>query len=261
MPFSMAFQPIVDVAAGRPYAYEALVRGPQGEGAMTVLSQITPENRYAFDQSCRRQAILLASKLNLQATGAKLSINFLPGAVYSPAACIQLTLKTAREADFPLDRLIFEVTEQEEVKSPQHLQEIADEYRKHGFELAIDDFGAGYANLNLLANLHSTIVKLDMDLTRRLQERPRAQHVVRNLVSLCASLNITLIAEGIETIEEYACARDCGITLMQGYILARPAFEALPAFEVPLYFPASSLASVVPTPSRSFTGRWPLPCS
>ncbi len=233
MPFSMAFQPIVDVITGKAFAYEALVRGPAGQGAGTVLSQVTPENMYAFDQNCRRHAITLASKLNLQQTGAKLSINFLPGAVYSPAACIRLTLATANAVDFPLDRLIFELTEMEEVKDPRHVQSIADEYQKHGFEIALDDFGAGFCNLNLFANLQAGILKLDMDLTRNLHERSKAQQVVASMVQLCAALGVRLIAEGIETEEEFWCLRDLGVTLMQGYLFAKPAFEQLPAFRIP----------------------------
>ena len=88
MDFSMAFQPIVDVETGRAFAYEALVRGPHGEPAMTVLSQVNEENRYAFDQSCRVQAISVASRLGLPDTGAFLAINFLPGAVYTARTSI-----------------------------------------------------------------------------------------------------------------------------------------------------------------------------
>ncbi len=122
-PFSMAFQPIVDIDAGRIFAYEALVRGVGGESAFSVLSKVTNENRYAFDQACRVTAIKLAKRLGLEKTSAKLSINFMPGAVYNPAACIQLTLATARQVSFPLDRLIFEITEGEEVKDRAHLKE------------------------------------------------------------------------------------------------------------------------------------------
>jgi EAL domain-containing protein (putative c-di-GMP-specific phosphodiesterase class I) len=81
IPFSMAFQPIVDVRAERVFAYEALVRGLHGESAYSVLSQVTPENKYAFDQGCRVKALTLATQLGLVQTGAKLSINFMPGAV------------------------------------------------------------------------------------------------------------------------------------------------------------------------------------
>ncbi|MET0269679.1 MAG: EAL domain-containing protein, partial [Sphingomonas sp.] len=104
----MAFQPIMDIATGLPFAYEALVRGPNGESAWSVLSQVNEANRYAFDQRCRVKAIETAARAGLLGGLAKLSINFLPNAVYSPAACIQLTLKTARATDFPVDRLIFE---------------------------------------------------------------------------------------------------------------------------------------------------------
>ena len=232
-PFSMAFQPIVNVDTGLAYAYEALVRGPEGQSAYSILSQVTAENRYAFDQGCRVQAITLAAKLGLVATGARLSINFMPGAVYSPAACIQLTLRTAREVAFPIERLIFEIVESEEVVDRAHLRTIVEEYRRRGFLVAIDDFGAGYSGLNLLADFPADVVKLDMDLTRNLHQRPAALTIVKHMVDLARALGSELIAEGVETVEEYAALRSCGIYLMQGYLLAKPAFEVLPSFTLP----------------------------
>lgn len=142
-PFSIAFQPIVDVEAREVFAYEALVRGTNGESAFSVLSQVTKENRYAFDQNCRIVAITTAVRLGLAETGARLSINFMPAAVYSPSACIKLTLDTARSCKFPVDRLIFEITEGEEVRDKAHLRGIIDEYRRCGFQVALDDFGSG----------------------------------------------------------------------------------------------------------------------
>ena len=117
LPISMAFQPIVDVDEARVYAYEALVRGVNGESAASVLSQVTEANRYAFDQNCRVTAITLAARLGVIESGSMLSINFMPGAVYSPAACIQLTLKTASNLGFPTERLIFEITEGEKSRT------------------------------------------------------------------------------------------------------------------------------------------------
>ena len=234
IPFSMAFQPIVDVVRKRPFAYEALVRGPKGESAASVLGQVTAENQYRFDQSCRVTAIRLASRLGLAKTGAALSINFLPGAVYSPAACIQLTLKAAREEAFPLKQLVFELTEVEKVKDRGHLQAIVTEYRKHGFRMALDDFGAGYAGLNLLADLETEIVKLDMELTREIHRRPQALMIVRSMVALCEQMGRQLVAEGVESVEEFHELRRCGIGLFQGYLLAKPGFECLPEFSLPL---------------------------
>lgn len=233
MPFSMAFQPIVDVQARRIFAYEALVRGPQNESAYSVLSQVTEENRYSFDQSCRVEAITQASRLGLAGTGALLSINFMPGAVYSPAACIQLTLRTARELDFPMNRLIFEITEGEKVRDTGHLKDIVHEYHRHGFQVALDDFGAAYSNLNLLAELPADVLKLDMNLIRNIDQRLDAHRIVRSMVLLCHELGTRIIAEGVETEGEYSVLRECGISLMQGYLLAKPAFEELPVFSIP----------------------------
>lgn len=248
MAFSMAFQPIVNVKTGHVYAYEALVRGPGGESAYSVLSQVTEENRYAFDQSCRVQAITIASALGLAETGAKLSINFLPGAVYSPAACIRLTLETAEQVSFPKDRLIFEFTEAEQVGDPRHLHAIAREYQKHGFHIAIDDFGAGYANLSLFADLPANVLKIDMELIRNIHLRPKAQALVRMFGMVCRQFGVAMVAEGIETVEEYTTLRECGVALMQGYLLARPAFEELPSFTLPHPATANVLPAAVLPP-------------
>jgi EAL domain-containing protein (putative c-di-GMP-specific phosphodiesterase class I) len=229
----MAFQPIVDVARGIPYAYEALVRGTHGEGAYTILSQVTDENRYQFDQTCRRKAITLAAELGLAATGANLAINFMPGAVYSPAACIQLTLETAKKVGFPCKQLIFEITEGEEVRDRAHLRNIVAEYRRLGFKVALDDFGAGHSGMNLLADFPADMIKLDMELTRDLQDRPRAIAIVKSMVRLAEELGSALVAEGVETKDEFRALEACGVTLMQGYLFARPGFEALPAIDMP----------------------------
>jgi EAL domain-containing protein (putative c-di-GMP-specific phosphodiesterase class I) len=231
--FSMAFQPIVDAEAGTVFAYEALVRGPAGEPAFSILSQVTAENRYAFDQSCRVKAITGAVSAGILATGARLSINFLPNAVYSPAACIRLTLKTALESGFPSDRIIFEFTENEEMTDPVHVQSIVESYRKMGFGTALDDFGAGYAGLGLLAKFQPDAIKLDMELIRGVDSSLPRRMIVASLVGLCRDMGIRLIAEGIETEAEYTALRSAGVRYMQGYLFARPAFEALP----PVTFP------------------------
>ena len=233
LPISMAFQPIVDVEAGRVFAYEALVRGENGEPAGWVLDQVQSETLYAFDQLCRVKAIEQASRLKLADTGARLSINFFPGAVYSAEACLRLTLSTADALGFPKDRLIFEITENERVRDRKHIQSIVAAYRKHGFLMALDDFGAGYSGFNLLADLSADLVKLDMDLVRNIDTRPAARSIVRSLQLLCWELGLQLIAEGVETVEEYRTLRECGVSLIQGYLLARPAFEALPEFTLP----------------------------
>lgn len=230
---AMAFQPIVDVQTGMPFAYEALVRGFNGEPAGAVLSGVTPETRYAFDQQCRVAAIEGAVAAGILDTGARLSINFLPNAVYSPVACIQTTLKTARATGFPTDRLIFEFTEGEEMADTDHVKMIVETYRSMGFGTAIDDFGAGHAGLGLLAKFQTDYIKLDMDLIRDIDSSMPRRMIVEGVIRIAAAMNITVIAEGIETEAEYDVLRALGVRYIQGYLLARPGFRSLPDIILP----------------------------
>jgi len=84
--FTMAFQPIVETSESIVWGYEALIRGIAGEGAGEILSRVGPEQRYRFDQACRVKAVELASRLFPKENTPRLSINFLPNAVYEPAA-------------------------------------------------------------------------------------------------------------------------------------------------------------------------------
>jgi EAL domain-containing protein (putative c-di-GMP-specific phosphodiesterase class I) len=232
-PFTMAFQPIVDVDADCVYAYEALVRGPRNEPAHTVLLQVNDQNRFAFDQTSRVNAIVLATGLGILDTGARLSINFMANASRDAGACIQLTLETAAGLGFPCERLIFEIVESEEVLEPGHLRATIEDYRRRGFKIAIDDFGSGHSGLKLLAEFPPDVIKLDIALTRKLHERNAALAIVKAMVPLAKTLGCDLIAEGVEAIEEYEALCDCGISLMQGFLFARPAFETLPDFKLP----------------------------
>jgi len=224
----MAFQPIVDVEAGEVFAYEALIRGLAEQPALDILGRVTPANRYAFDQQCRVKAIEVASAAGLLNTPARLSINFMPNAVYSPMACIQLTLRTAKTHDFPIERLIFEFTENEEMLEPAHVANIVSSYKAMGFQTALDDFGAGHAGLNLLARFQPDIVKLDMELVRGIDASLPRRIIVSGVNRMCETLGVTLIAEGIETQAELDALRGIGIRYIQGYLFARPGFQSLP---------------------------------
>ena len=232
LPFTMAFQPIVDVQSGSVFAHEALVRGPNGEGAQSVLSAVDATNRYGFDQQCRVRAINLAHKLDLAAQGACLSINFMPNAVYEPRACIRLTLAAASAVGFPLENIIFEFTEAERVE-PSHVLGILRSYRDMGFKTAIDDFGAGHAGLNLLAQFQPDIVKLDMELIHGIDTDKTKLTIVRAVTGMLADLGIKTVCEGVETIGEFRALSDLGLSLFQGYLLARPRFEGLAEFQIP----------------------------
>jgi len=223
--FSMAFQPILDVSKNEIFAYEALVRGTQGESASWILEHVNESNRYRFDQAIRVKAIELATSLNLST---HLSINFLPNAVYRPETCIRATLQAAKSFNFPIEHIIFEITEGEKIEDKSHLIAIIQEYKRQGFKTAIDDFGAGYSGLNLLAEFQPDLIKLDLALVRNIHQDKVKQAILHGIMIVCQEVGIDIIAEGIETKEELDFLVQSGIRYVQGFYFAKPEFEKLP---------------------------------
>ena len=222
--FTMALQPIVRFSTRKTWANEALVRGLGGESAGSVFTHVNDGNRYRFDQTCRVKAIRLAAELNIESL---LSINFMPNAVYKPELCIRTTLEAAKEYNFPSNRIIFEITEGEKIERTQHLKEIVNYYQQTGFRTAIDDFGAGYAGLNLLADIQADLIKLDMALVRDIDTDRTRRIIVKGILQVCGDLGIEVIAEGIETPGELSVLVGMGVDLFQGYHFTRPAFQAV----------------------------------
>lgn len=222
----MAFQPVVDIRAGRVYGYEALVRGRNGEGAGQVLAGVNDENRYAFDQKCRVTAIATAAELGLDR---RLSINFLPNAVYHPEACLKLTLQAAAEHRFPASLITFEFTENEQIIDRIKLRSIIETYRRHGFMTALDDFGAGYAGLSLLAEFQPEVIKIDRLLVSGIDTMKPKRIIVSALLTMARDLGLSVVAEGVETREEAMTLAEMGVHLFQGYFFARPVIGKLAA--------------------------------
>jgi len=222
--FAMAFQPIVNPRTRTVYAQEALVRGLQGEPAGEVFRHVNEDNRYAFDQACRVKAIQLAAGLKVPTF---ISINFMPNAVYRAELCIRTTIEAAETYGFPIEQIIFEFTENEYITDLGHVRDIVRHYKERGFLTALDDFGAGYAGLNLLAEIQTDLIKLDMALVRGIETDRRRQAIVRGTMAMCNELSTRVIAEGVETKEELAALQDLGVELFQGYLFARPAFRSL----------------------------------
>lgn len=222
----MAFQPIVDTTRREVFAYEALVRGPQGQSAAWVLGQVQPEQLYRFDQTCRVLAIATAAELRMRT---KLSINFIPNAVYEPANCIRLTLAAADRVGFDASQLMFELTEGERITNPRHALGVLAHYAERGFTTAIDDFGAGFSGLALLAQFQPHILKLDLELVRDIDRLPAKQAIVEGVSGIAARVGSRMLAEGVETRAELDWLRGIGIELFQGYLFARPRLGELPA--------------------------------
>ncbi len=224
VPFSFAYQPIVDAESRRVFAYEALVRGPNGESAASVLDAINPDSLHAFDRDARVHATKLAARLGLNAL---LSLNFLPRSLDTLPDALSSLLDAGVAAGIPARKLLLEVTEGEIIHDARGFAERINTYRAQGLRLAIDDFGADYSGLNLLADFQPDAIKLDMKLVRGIDAHGPRQAIVRAVIQACDDLGIEVIAEGVETELEYRWFSRLGVRLYQGYFFGRPAFEAL----------------------------------
>jgi EAL domain-containing protein (putative c-di-GMP-specific phosphodiesterase class I) len=222
--FSFAFQPIVNAATREVVSFEALVRGPRGEPSAEVFAKVPRENLYRFDQACRVKAIHMARCLNLQ-TG--LNINLFPNAIHLTGMNIRATLQASFQEGFPVEKLIFEVSEAERLIHYSRVVEIFKCYEDFGFQTAIDDFGTGYSGLRMLAEYQPNYIKLDRNIIADIYENHVKQTIVKGIGSICKQLCIEMIAEGVEKVEEYQWLRKAGINLFQGFYFARPVFEAL----------------------------------
>jgi EAL domain-containing protein (putative c-di-GMP-specific phosphodiesterase class I) len=224
--FSFAFQPIIDAVDRTVYSYEALVRGPRGESAAAVFQQIGFADLHDFDRRARVIAIELAARLRVPC---RLNLNFLPQSLKNGPGAIISLFEAAATYQFPIERIVLEVTESEVIDDAAELGRVLNSFRARGLTISIDDFGAGYAGLNLLADFQPDSVKLDMHLVRGIESRGPRQAIVRAILQACVDLGIEVIAEGVETQAEYRWFLEAEVRYFQGFLFAKPGFECLPS--------------------------------
>jgi blue light- and temperature-responsive anti-repressor len=223
---SFAFQPIADISARNVFAYEALARGHAGEPSASVFAAVPANRRHAFDHAARLGAVELAARLGLRE---RLSLNVMPGSLESMPDTLDELVDCATRVGISPGQLVLEITEGEAVQRPKDFTRLLDKYRAQGVRMAIDDFGAGYSGLNLLAYFQPDLIKLDMHLVRGIDHAGPSQAIARAVLQVCDDLGIEVIVEGVETPGEYAWFRRIGVRLFQGYLLCRPGFESLDA--------------------------------
>jgi EAL domain-containing protein (putative c-di-GMP-specific phosphodiesterase class I) len=121
------------------------------------------------------------------------------------------------------NRVVLEVTERASLDHIGGLSSKLAQLRALGFQIALDDLGAGYAGLNSFTQLEPEFVKLDMSLIRDIDQISNKRKIVRSMVGLCRDLGKQIIAEGIERVEERDVCVDLGCDLLQGYLFSKPA--------------------------------------
>jgi len=230
--FSLAFQPIIDFKNHEINSFEALIRGPYGECAQSVLNRVSDENISHFDEVSRWKAIELASRLKIRR---RLNINLSARGLYQVDLNITATFQASLDIGFPVNNIIFEITESESLTDSRSLVRNLKLLQEFGFMTAIDDFGMGYSGLKLLLEYQPNFIKLDRHLISNIYQDSVKQSIFSGIRKMCENLSIDMVAEGIEKIEEFEWLRNAGINYFQGYYFARPAFEALPRVDFQAY--------------------------
>lgn len=231
--FAIAFQPIVDVDTGLTIAQEALVRGPAGQSAGSVLDAVAPADRYRVDADIRRAAVAEAVRLGLARTEAALTLNVYPGCVANPDYGVRRTVADAEASGFPPERLVFEISEMEAVDDPQALAAELSALQQRGLRIALDDVGTGHARMPLLMVWRPDGAKIAREVIMGLDLDPARRERVRLTLAQLNAFGLLPVVEGIETVGELAALRELGVRAMQGFLFARPAVGMLPVPVVP----------------------------
>ncbi|MDX1455472.1 MAG: EAL domain-containing protein, partial [Gammaproteobacteria bacterium] len=193
------FQPIVQASdTSEVFAHECLLRahGADGEliGAGDIFAAATAADlMFQVDRTARLAAIREISKRNYRRP---VFINFNPTAVYDPNFCLRTTIAAAQQSGLEMDQFVFEIVESSAIEDTERLKDILTYYRRAGCRVALDDLGAGYSSLNLLANLRPDFVKFDRELIDGIAEDDFKQVMLRKLLELARELEILTIAEG-----------------------------------------------------------------
>ncbi|MDO9372227.1 MAG: GGDEF domain-containing protein [Gammaproteobacteria bacterium] len=221
------FQPILSFAENRIYGYEALIRGPAQSPLHTPAMLFDDAARGArlaeVDLRCRRVCLEAWQRLHLSG---KLFLNISPASMVQPGFRSGEMLEMMNAAGVAPGQVVMELTEHAPTSDYAMLREAAALYKSMGFEIAIDDLGAGYSSLRLWSELRPDYVKIDMHFVQGIHQDRNKRQFVQSIMEIAYGLNCKVIAEGVERKEEYQVLHGMGITLAQGYYFARP--EALP---------------------------------
>ncbi|MDC7226006.1 MAG: EAL and GGDEF domain-containing protein [Spirochaetales bacterium] len=223
-----AFQPIVNIHTGATHGFEALLRGYEEAGFTSIQNLFNEayadEVLYSLDLHLREKA-LSALYSNPAFAGMKLFYNIDNRVLEMPNYNQGNTEKFLKENNlFPLNFCI-ELSEQHEFSSYNHTHQILRDYKEQNYRIAIDDFGTGYSGLTLLYHCEPDYIKIDRFFIENINADSRKKFFVANVVNLAHMMGINVIAEGIETAEEFFVCREIGCDFIQGYLIQKPCPE------------------------------------
>lgn len=217
------FQPIVSLRDESVYGYEALSRFPANrwfEGPQQLFDFASQEGMvYILDRLARECAIESSGGL---AGGQKLFVNLTAQIMDDPQFTPGQTLSQLAKMGLSAHHVVFEITERSSIEDFEAAKRTLDHYRSQGFQIAIDDAGAGYSSLQSIVELQPDFIKIDRSLIRGIHADPVKGHIVHTFTEFASKMGSAIIAEGIETEEELSYIRGMGVPFAQGYHLGRP---------------------------------------
>jgi EAL domain-containing protein (putative c-di-GMP-specific phosphodiesterase class I)/CheY-like chemotaxis protein len=216
--FAIALQPIVSAKGRKVVAYEALLRcsHPWLSGPASVLAAAERHGR--LPQLGAAVIAKVAEALPMIAGDAKLFINLHPEELEDPDGLIGRLKPLAAAAE----RVVLEITERTKMKNADQWRESTKRAREAGFSLAVDDVGAGYSSLSVLAELKPQYLKIDMSIIRDCDHDDHKRRLIELLCRFGETSSARVIAEGIETTGEAATVSEAGAHMLQGFLLGRP---------------------------------------
>ncbi|WP_319543877.1 GGDEF domain-containing protein [uncultured Pseudodesulfovibrio sp.] len=218
------YQPIYDFRISTTLGWEALARGPEGSSFRSPLMLFETAEElgrlFALEKLCREVAVNNIGPLLEQQ---KLFLNIHPKTMADPLFSPGHTLALLKNANLTPDNIVFEITERHSVQDFDLFYRALDHYRSQGFQIAVDDAGAGYAGLSLIAELQPDYIKLDKSLIDDIHKDPVKRALVETTATFADKIGSRIIAEGIENKAQAICLKDMGVHCGQGYFLARPA--------------------------------------
>jgi EAL domain-containing protein (putative c-di-GMP-specific phosphodiesterase class I)/GGDEF domain-containing protein len=220
------YQPIVSLAGGDVFGYEALVRGPKGtdfQSPRELFAFAEDEGLlYSLDRLAREKAIAGCTGLE---SDQRLFINIPADVIHDPDFTPGRTLGLLEKMGLAPHNVVFEITERCSIEDFSTAKKILQHYRSQGYQIAIDDAGAGYSSLQAIAELQPDYIKVDRSLIHNIHKDKIKEHMLETFVAFAEKMNIRIIAEGIELPDELFKLMQMGIHFGQGYLLARPSSE------------------------------------
>jgi EAL domain-containing protein (putative c-di-GMP-specific phosphodiesterase class I) len=216
------YQPVVDLLETRVIGYEALTRvSPDAFAGPDQLFKAAYDNDsvWKLERLCRERAIRGAKGLSEDHL---LFLNMEPDSIHDPTLRSEATFTLLGESGLKASQVVLEMTEHSAVRDFTALRQLLSYLQFHGFRLAVDDVGSGYSGLKSIAEIKPDFIKIDMALIRDIHQHPIKQDLTGTIARFSTSSGITLIAEGVETVDELRCLQTIGVRYAQGYLFARP---------------------------------------